>query len=744
MNICKTKKEYISLIAPAAQRACKRYGYLPSVLIAQSCLENGYGVPAYWDNKQIALLMQFNNMVGIKTDLLHKSWSDVGLTVWPGKSLKKDTPEVYDGEKVTINDSFRKYDNIEQSFADYLCFMTWGSYGGPGGEPKYGRKVLDMKDPVKLIKTVHQLGYATGPTYSDHVISIIKEHNLTKYDDLSKVEPTKYYPAKATKSETKEVNTVATTKFKTVEEAMLKGFGIKMVDNTAANRSEIPTSTVNARKYFVIHYRGVNGENPNLFRNGSSKGYGAQYDVSKNGTVYRVTADTAVTWQVGASPGFSYIHSDARNANCVGVECGTYTKSGRNDDDETWYFTEETQVAAAKLAAAFLTVYNLPLSHLLRHGDVTTKNCPSPLKRDQGKGSNWTWDKFKTEVSKYMAQLGAKNADGYILKQGNKGAKVTTLQEQLMLVGFAGCGAYLNPKTFVTGTYNATTVSYVKKLQKAARLTVDGIYGPDTQVALASYVKKATNAKLTATVEDFLAMAKKVAANNKKRGFIYGDAACLPSVSHEDKRTSCDRFVDQVLWNCGLKDVGNRSVTDVAKFAASKGATKITSVAQLKAGDIVFSNVAGAHVFILGNKVSEGVWERYDSGSKDRIQLTGAYTGYSSQPFKEGVPAFQYAYRLPFAVKKATETPAPTSTTASTIYRVQTGAYSIKANADKMLAKVKAAGYPKAYINDYGEKVKDRYRVQVGAYKVKANAVAKRDEVKGKGIYAIVRTEKLS
>lgn len=62
------------------------------------------------------------------------------------------------------------------------------------------------------------------------------------------------------------------------------------------------------------------------------------------------------------------------------------------------------------------------MDHLLRHGDITTKNCPSPLKRDQGKGSNWTWDKFKSEVAKYMAQLGNESAPIVtILKLGSNG-----------------------------------------------------------------------------------------------------------------------------------------------------------------------------------------------------------------------------------------------------------------------------------------------------------------------------------
>ena len=87
MEACKTEQEYLDQIVDPARKACARYGYLPSVLIAQACLENGYGIPSYWDNPQIICLMKYNNMVGIKTELLNKSWVDIGLSVWPGKSI---------------------------------------------------------------------------------------------------------------------------------------------------------------------------------------------------------------------------------------------------------------------------------------------------------------------------------------------------------------------------------------------------------------------------------------------------------------------------------------------------------------------------------------------------------------------------------------------------------------------------------------------------------------------------------
>ena len=53
-------------------------------------------------------------------------------------------------------------------------------------------------------------------------------------------------------------------------------------------------------------------------------------------------------------------------------------------------------------------------------------------------------------------------------------------------------------------------------------------------------------------------------------------------------------------------------------------------------------------------------------------------------------------------VAAAPKPPAPTPNEPKRLYRVQVGAYSIKANADAMLSKVKAAGFKDAYIK-YGE-----------------------------------------
>ena len=200
MNPCKTKQEYLSQVIEPARRVCKRYGYLPSVLIAQTCLENGYGMdPSCYP------LIQVNNMVGQKSELLNKSWTDIGLSVWSGKSITKKTPEQYGGQIVYIYDNFRKFDSIEQSLADFLLFLTYASNSGPGGPPKYGGEVLSIKDPESLIRAVGGRGYATGQTYPTSVMRIVREHNLTQYDDLTSAVPTDQIPPAIQKGE-KSVN----------------------------------------------------------------------------------------------------------------------------------------------------------------------------------------------------------------------------------------------------------------------------------------------------------------------------------------------------------------------------------------------------------------------------------------------------------------------------------------------------------------------------------------------------------
>lgn len=71
-----------------------------------------------------------------------------------------------------------------------------------------------------------------------------------------------------------------------------------------------------------------------------------------------------------------------------------------------------------------------------------------------------------------------------------------------------------------------------------------------------------------------------------------------------------------------------------------------------------------------------------------------------------------------------------------TLYRVQTGAYKQKANADAQLAKVKAAGFDTYMVQAGGY-----YKIQVGAYSKKANADAMAAKLKAAGFDTYITTE---
>lgn len=440
------EKEWINLIAGDAQRAANLYGYLPSVLIAQTCQETGYGET---DLSQPGRY----NVVGMKKELLNSTWTS---NHWHGKTYTKVTPEWYGGKKTYITDVFRVYDSYFDGMADFCQFLHDARYD-VGGSYKY-RDLLGTSDPYSLIEGVRSRGYCTDPEYSRAVMRIIEKHNLTQYDQ---------------KGETKKV----------VEKPYI-------IDRIAENEWQVPYHNANDAQYLAIHYLGVNGENPDLYNHG----YGGHFYVSKTGQCYQAAKVSDEIWHVGKG-GCQYIHPDARNYNTIGIECATYTASGRDDDDETWYFTKETQEACAKLAAWIMDHYKIPMDHLLRHGDITTKNCPSPYKRDQGKGSNWTWEQFKNRVAEYLG--------GSVPSEELTPAQKLVKDGQEHSINFTGVSIDTDG---VRGP--ETTRNMIRCLQRAAnidwqaRLEEDGVIGPKTRAAFhGHYIKKGEEQSMITAVE---------------------------------------------------------------------------------------------------------------------------------------------------------------------------------------------------------------------------------------------------
>ncbi len=144
---------------------------------------------------------------------------------------------------------------------------------------------------------------------------------------------------------------------------------------------------------------------------------------------------------------------------------------------------------AAELVADLCKRYGLSTNKIVRHYDVTNKNCPAPWVSDS---SQLTTFRKKVDallgnktVSKTTSSTSqSSKSTGTILKKGASGSQVKALQKRLIAAGFS------LPKYGADGSYGNETVQAVKALQKKAGIAVDGIYGPATEKALAAIEAK--------------------------------------------------------------------------------------------------------------------------------------------------------------------------------------------------------------------------------------------------------------
>ena len=158
----------------------------------------------------------------------------------------------------------------------------------------------------------------------------------------------------------------------------------------------------NGQQYIAIHYLGAVGETHRI----EPSGVGAHFYIYYDGTIYQSADLDAVVWQVGpGSSGYAQLHPEARNANTIGIElCVKCDGDSTDAKDPTWYFTEETQEAAVKLVRRLMDEMDVPISHVLRHGDIVDKWCPAPYLLNNSYESSWTWDEFLAEVSALPAE----------------------------------------------------------------------------------------------------------------------------------------------------------------------------------------------------------------------------------------------------------------------------------------------------------------------------------------------------
>ncbi|WP_337097397.1 glucosaminidase domain-containing protein [Limosilactobacillus fermentum] len=154
-GILTSSNSFIGGIVNGAIEGWLDYGVLPSLTIAQAILESG------WGNSVLAY--KYHNLFGIKGS-------------YNGNSVALPTYEVYNGVTYYITDYFRVYPSNNASIHDHALFFVENS--------RYAN-LLGNISASAVTTLVRRDGYATDPSYSTSLMSLINNYGLTRYDQIA-------------------------------------------------------------------------------------------------------------------------------------------------------------------------------------------------------------------------------------------------------------------------------------------------------------------------------------------------------------------------------------------------------------------------------------------------------------------------------------------------------------------------------------------------------------------------------
>ncbi|GHP14688.1 N-acetylmuramoyl-L-alanine amidase [Lentilactobacillus fungorum] len=154
-------QKFIKKLAPEAQRLQGQYNVLPSVTLAQAILESDWGTSK--------LASEYHNLFGVKAQGTGASSDSVYL----------DTQEFVNGRYVTVKAHFQVYQDWNDSLADHARLLAYGTKWNPN---QY-QDVTAATNYMQAADALQKDGYATDPTYTQKLVSIIKKYQLYQYDD---------------------------------------------------------------------------------------------------------------------------------------------------------------------------------------------------------------------------------------------------------------------------------------------------------------------------------------------------------------------------------------------------------------------------------------------------------------------------------------------------------------------------------------------------------------------------------
>ena len=145
------KDAFLAIAVGPARASQKATGVPASVTLAQAIIESGWGESHMGD-----------------------AWNFFGI------KAKRDEPfivvrtrEVVGGKDVFVNAKFRRFASMAECFREHGRFLR--------DTPRYA-PAFKTTDAESFARAIHAAGYATDPHYSDALIGIIRDNDLTQYD----------------------------------------------------------------------------------------------------------------------------------------------------------------------------------------------------------------------------------------------------------------------------------------------------------------------------------------------------------------------------------------------------------------------------------------------------------------------------------------------------------------------------------------------------------------------------------
>lgn len=143
------REDFFAEFAPLAQEVGKKYDLYPSVILAQAAVESNFG--------ESELSKHYNNYFGIK-----------------GKGVVLPTVEMEGEEEKMVQDGFRTYGSVRESFYDYGKLIAKA--------PRY-EAVRTAESAEAYARALYPAGYSTNPHYGDILIRTMEAYNLKSYDE---------------------------------------------------------------------------------------------------------------------------------------------------------------------------------------------------------------------------------------------------------------------------------------------------------------------------------------------------------------------------------------------------------------------------------------------------------------------------------------------------------------------------------------------------------------------------------